>query len=132
MLILRRQSDLQQILKRLISKVKQKKQFDHINDKKVPGERLGRQEAPGSHHERNKSKNTLQKLREEYERQKQEKERIKKEREAALVAKRAAQEEAEMKRKNVKLKMCKKTRSGQPVMKYRVEQLLEKISKSNQ
>lgn len=78
------------------------------------------------------SKNTLEKMRKEYEKQQQEKERLRKEREAELAAKRAAQEKAEAKRKDMKSKMCRRTKSGQPIMKFRMEHLLERIQNSNQ
>ncbi|CAN6980612.1 unnamed protein product [Brassica oleracea var. botrytis] len=52
------------------------------------------------------------------------------EREAALQAKKEAKEEAESRRRVAKGKMMRKTRHGQPVMKYRIEHLLESIKKS--
>jgi len=79
-----------------------------------------------------KSKSTLEKMREEYEKQQQEKERLRKEREAALEAKRAAQQKAEAKRKDMKSKMCRRTKSGQPIMKFRMEHLLDRIQNFNQ
>ncbi|KAH0890585.1 hypothetical protein HID58_053014 [Brassica napus] len=57
-------------------------------------------------------------------------EKARMEREAALQAKREAKEEAESLRRVAKGKMMRKTRHGQPVMKYRIEHLLESIKKS--
>ncbi|XP_057832145.2 rRNA-processing protein FYV7 [Cryptomeria japonica] len=85
----------------------------------------------GKNNYSDKSKNTLQKLREDYEMQKQEEEVLRKEREAAIALKREAQEKAESKRRDLKMKMCKKTRSGQPIMKFRMDHLLDRIQNSN-
>lgn len=52
------------------------------------------------------------------------------EREGAFQAKKEAKEKAESRRKVAKEKMMKKTRHGQPIMKYRREHLLESIEKS--
>ncbi|KAF2532050.1 hypothetical protein F2Q70_00031178 [Brassica cretica] len=57
-------------------------------------------------------------------------EKARMEREAALRAKKEAKEEAESLRRVAKGKMMRKTRHGQPVMKYRIEHLLESIKKS--
>ncbi|KAG2331331.1 hypothetical protein Bca4012_019081 [Brassica carinata] len=65
-----------------------------------------------------------------YKQTREEMEKAKKEREAAFQAKKEAKEEAESRRKAAKGKMMRKTRLGQPVMKYRIEQLLESIKKS--
>jgi hypothetical protein len=73
---------------------------------------------------RNK-KCTAQSLKEEYEKKHAEIEKAKKEREAIIEAKKEEREKSEAKRKELREKMFKKTRSGQPVMKYRIEQLLE-------
>lgn len=58
----------------------------------------------------------------------QEKERM--EREAIFKAKKEEREKAESRRKGLREKMFKKTRKGQPVMKYRIEHLLETIQGS--
>ncbi len=60
--------------------------------------------------------------------EKQEKERI--EMEAVIQAKKEEREKAEARRKAVRDKMFRKTRAGQPVMKYRIEHLLETIQNS--
>jgi hypothetical protein len=45
-------------------------------------------------------------------------------------AKMEEREKAEARRKSAREKMFKKTQAGQPVMKYRIEHLLETIEKS--
>ncbi|ESQ37999.1 hypothetical protein EUTSA_v10028994mg [Eutrema salsugineum] len=69
-------------------------------------------------------------LEEVYKQTREEMEKARKEREAAIQAKKEAKEEAEARRKVAKGKMMRKTRHGQPVMKYRIEHLLESIKKS--
>lgn len=49
---------------------------------------------------------------------------------AVLQAKKEEREKAESQRKAAREKMFKKTRAGQPVMKYRSEHLLETIQNS--
>ncbi|KAL9674390.1 hypothetical protein QQ045_030662 [Rhodiola kirilowii] len=77
-----------------------------------------------------KNKHKVYKLNELYEQTRQEKEKAREEREAIIQAKEQARKEAETRRKTARKMMFKKTRSGQPVMKYRVEQLLETIQGS--
>lgn len=74
---------------------------------------------------RKKRRQTLESLKEESERKRQEKERERLEREAMIKAKKEAIEKAESKRKVLKDNMFKKTRSGQPVMKYRIQHILD-------
>ena len=78
---------------------------------------------PKPHHKG--KKRTAQSLKEEYEKKRAEDEKAKKERDAIIQAKREQQEKSEAKRRELREKMFKKTRSGQPVMKYRIEHLLE-------
>jgi Skp family chaperone for outer membrane proteins len=70
-------------------------------------------------------KRTAQSLKEEYEKKHAEIEKAKKEHETIIQAKKEEREKSEAKRKELREKMFKKTRSGQPVMKYRIEHLLE-------
>ncbi|CAH2071823.1 unnamed protein product [Thlaspi arvense] len=65
-----------------------------------------------------------------YKQTREEMEKARMEREAAFQAKKQAREEAEARRKAARGKMLKKTRHGQPVMKYRIEHLLESIKKT--
>jgi len=81
------------------------------------------QNVPKLHHKG--KKRTAQSLKEEYEKKRAEDEKAKKERDAIIQAKREQQEKSEVKRRELREKMFKKTRSGQPVMKYRIEHLLE-------
>lgn len=109
------------------------------NEESVPANdrKVNRKDTSG-HNQKHKSKNsensknTLEKMRKEYEKLQQEKELLRKEREAELAAKRAAHEKAEAKRKDMKSKMCRRTKSGQPIMKFRMEHLLDRIQNSNQ
>ena len=72
-------------------------------------------------------------LKEIYEKKREEQEKARIEREAIIQAKKEEKEKALARRKATREKMYKKTRKGQPVMKYRIEHLLETIqgSKSN-
>ncbi|XP_062203407.1 rRNA-processing protein FYV7 [Phragmites australis] len=81
------------------------------------------QDAQKPHNKR--KKRTAQSLKEEYEKKHAEDEKAKMERNAIIQAKREEREKSEAKRKELREKMFKKTRSGQPVMKYRIEHLLE-------
>jgi rRNA processing len=74
-----------------------------------------------------KRRQTLESLKEESERKRQEKEKEKLEREAMIKARKEAIEKAELKRKALKGNMFKKTRSGQPVMKYRIQHILDSL-----
>ncbi|XP_010904778.1 uncharacterized protein [Elaeis guineensis] len=78
-----------------------------------------------------KKKNSLQSLREEYEKKRAEDEKARMEREAIIQAKKEERAKAEARRKSLREKMLKKTRSGQPVMKYRIEHLLEGLIESS-
>jgi hypothetical protein len=78
---------------------------------------------PKPHHKG--KKHTVHSLKEEYEKKRAEEEKAKEERDAMVQAKREHREKSEAKRKELREKMFKKTRSGQPVMRYRIEHLLE-------
>lgn len=69
-------------------------------------------------------------LNELYEKKREEEDKARMEREAITKAKKEARERAEARRKAFREKMFKKTRKGQPVMKYRIEHLLETIQGS--
>lgn len=102
------------------------------DDRKVNGKGISGSYQKHKSKNSHKSKSTLEKMREDYEKQQQEKEQLRKEREAVLAAKREAQGKAEAKRKDMKSKMCRRTKSGQPIMKFRMEHLLDRIQNSNQ
>ncbi|KAG4913661.1 hypothetical protein AAZX31_19G193800 [Glycine max] len=80
--------------------------------------------------ERRKRKNSALSLEELYKKQHEEKEKERMEKEAVLRVKKEDREQAEAQRKAMREKMLKKTRKGQPVMKYRIEHLLETIQGS--
>ncbi|KAF9620152.1 hypothetical protein IFM89_010811 [Coptis chinensis] len=61
----------------------------------------------------------------------QEEEKARLEKEASFQTKKEARERTEAQRKELRSKMYKKTKFGQPVMKYRIEHLLESIQGSN-
>ncbi|KAK1319665.1 hypothetical protein QJS10_CPB04g00719 [Acorus calamus] len=79
-----------------------------------------------------KKNKSLQSLRQEYEKRCEEEEKARIEREAMLKAKKEEQVKAEARRKELRQKMFKRTRSGQPVMKYRIEHALQGILKSSE
>ncbi|KAM0835224.1 hypothetical protein ACQ4PT_063071 [Festuca glaucescens] len=70
-------------------------------------------------------KRTSQSLNVEYEKKRVEDEKAKKEHDAIIQAKKEEREKSEAKRKELREKLFRRTRSGQPVMKYRIEHLLE-------
>ncbi|KAK9945584.1 hypothetical protein M0R45_011092 [Rubus argutus] len=65
-----------------------------------------------------------------YEKKHEEKEKARMEREAIFQAKKEEREKSEARRKAVREKMMKRTHKGQPVMKYRIQHLLETIQGS--
>ena len=79
----------------------------------------------------NNNKNSSQCLRELYEKQREEKEKARIEREAIIQAKKEQKEKAEAQRKARRKEIFKKTRHGQPVMKYRIQHLLQTIQSSS-
>lgn len=78
-----------------------------------------------------KKKKKKQSLEELYEKKHEEEERARRERDAIFLAKKEEREKAEAQRKELRSKMFKKTRHGQPVMKYRIEHLLQTIQGSS-
>lgn len=75
-------------------------------------------------------KNSARSLKEVYEKKHEEQEKARIEREASIQAKKEEIERAQSRRKALREKMLKRTRSGQPVMKYRIEHILERIQGS--
>ncbi|KAG6417853.1 hypothetical protein SASPL_120048 [Salvia splendens] len=74
-----------------------------------------------------KYKKNARNLKELYEKKHDEQERGRMEKEAMMQAKKTEREAAEARRRALKEKIYKKTRSGQPVMKYKIERMLESI-----
>ncbi|XP_019188592.1 PREDICTED: rRNA-processing protein FYV7 [Ipomoea nil] len=70
-------------------------------------------------------------LNELYMKKREEEEKARMEREAIIEAKKEERQRAEVRRKELRQKMFKKTKSGQPVMRYRIEHLLQTIEGSN-
>ncbi|XP_051141673.1 uncharacterized protein LOC127258752 [Andrographis paniculata] len=77
-----------------------------------------------------KGKKNRVSLKEIYEKKHEEEEKARAEREAMIEARKEAQMQSESRRKSLKEKMFKKTKSGQPVMKYRLEHILETLQGS--
>ncbi|KAA8543157.1 hypothetical protein F0562_021348 [Nyssa sinensis] len=75
-------------------------------------------------------KNSSLSLRELYEKKHEEEEKARLEREAIIQAKKKEIGRSESRRKALREKMFKKTKSGQPIMKYRIEHLLQTIQGS--
>ncbi|GLT28553.1 hypothetical protein SLA2020_034770 [Shorea laevis] len=78
-----------------------------------------------------KKKKGSHSLKELYEKQQEQKEKARLEREAIIQATKEERERAEAQRKAAREKMLKRTRHGQPVMKYRIEHLLQSIQSSS-
>ena len=79
---------------------------------------------------KNKKRDGSHSLQQLYEKKREEEERARIEREAIIQAKREERERAESQRKAAREKMFKKTRKGQPILKYRIEHLLQTIQGS--
>ncbi|KAL5712766.1 hypothetical protein ACHQM5_014904 [Ranunculus cassubicifolius] len=76
------------------------------------------------------NKNRKPSMEQIYKMKKKEEEQARLEKEALFQAKKEARERSEAQRKAAREKMYKKTKSGQPVMKYRIEHLLQSIQAS--
>ncbi|XP_030462913.2 rRNA-processing protein FYV7 [Syzygium oleosum] len=114
---------------------KYKKSLKHLSEQNdpsavKPSEDVKETEESNKRNKKNK-KGGSSSLRELYEKKREEEEIARKEREAIIQAKKEEREKAEARRKAERVKMFKKTRSGQPVMKYRIEHLLQSIQGSN-
>ncbi|XP_055829748.1 rRNA-processing protein FYV7 [Solanum dulcamara] len=77
-------------------------------------------------------KNSARSLREIYERKREEEDKARMETEVATLARKEERQRAEARRKELREKMFKKTKSGQPVMKYRIEHILETLQGSKE
>lgn len=78
---------------------------------------------------RPKPPSQLERLRSEYEKKKQEEEEVRKEKQALFEEQQAAREKAKKERKEAQNKFRKFTGKGQPVMRHRMEHLLESIQR---
>ncbi|CAK7348242.1 unnamed protein product [Dovyalis caffra] len=110
-------------------KLKQQNQPNELSSVVKPSEAENENGEGSKMIKKNKrSKNSLKEL---YEKRRKEEENARIEREMILKAKKEEREKAESRRKAAREKMSKKTRSGQPVMKYRIEHLLQTVQGSN-
>lgn len=109
--------------------------------KKIHAPRLGRGDGKkdvqiGSHGKKLLSKpkgpSQVERLREEYEKKRQEEEAVRKERQEVYAKQQAAREKSKQERKDVQNKLRKKTKKGQPVMKHRMEHLLDTLQRQLQ
>lgn len=99
-------------------------QFDLLQGENVANEGDGAMQTKAN------NKRNARNLEELYKKKHEEQEKARIEREAMIQAKKEEREAAEARRRALKEKMYKKTRSGQPVMKYRIEHMLETIKGS--
>ncbi|XP_030552489.1 uncharacterized protein LOC115756736 [Rhodamnia argentea] len=114
---------------------KYKKSLKHLSEQNdplavKPSEDTKEMDESNKRNKKNK-KSGSSSLRELYEKKHEEDERARKEREAIIQAKKGEREKTEARRKAERAKMFKKTRSGQPVMKYRIEHLLQRVQGLN-
>ncbi|KAL3336444.1 hypothetical protein AABB24_032274 [Solanum stoloniferum] len=79
---------------------------------------------------RRNKKTNARSLREIYERKREEDDKARMETEATILARKEERQRTESRRKEAREKMFKKTKSGQPVMKYRIEHILETLQGS--
>ncbi|KAI3678997.1 hypothetical protein L6452_38302 [Arctium lappa] len=99
------------------------KSIEDRNENKEVGERYQGKRKTG--------KKSAYSLKEIYEKKQEEEEKVRMEKEAIIDAKKRKKDESEGRRKAQREKMLKRTRSGQPIMKYRIEHLLQTIQGSN-
>lgn len=112
-----------------VSKFRKSMKQQNFHDKNETGESSKVDDNDDDDKQKGKSNKRIG-LEDLYKQTKEEMEKVRMEKEAAFQAKKEAKEEAESRRKVAKGKMMRKTRRGQPVMKYRIENLLESIKKS--
>ncbi|XP_039154694.1 rRNA-processing protein FYV7 isoform X2 [Eucalyptus grandis] len=110
---------------------KYKKSLKHLSEPNDPSAVKPSEEMDKSKKRNKNEKRGSNSLRELYEKKREEEEIARKEREVVAQAKKEEREKAEARRKAERVKMFKKTRSGQPVMKYRIEHLLQSMQGSN-
>ncbi|XP_073063372.1 uncharacterized protein [Primulina eburnea] len=113
-----------------------KKSLKQLEQENVPSTTIkpfegGNEAEEGNNVNRQKKKNTrAQSLQQLYEQKRGEDEKAKAERDAVIQVRKQEIQQVEARRRALKEKMYKKTKSGQPVMKYRIEHLLETIQGS--
>ncbi|KAL0389586.1 UNVERIFIED_CONTAM: hypothetical protein Scaly_0315700 [Sesamum calycinum] len=108
--------------------IKQQQQLDIPSTSERPsGGENGAREGDNDLNKNKRNKKNAQSLQELYQKKREEEEKARMEREAMIQAKKEEQQKAEARRRALKEKMLKKTKSGQPVMKYRIEHILEQF-----
>ncbi|KAK4407058.1 hypothetical protein Sango_0286800 [Sesamum angolense] len=108
--------------------IKQQQQLDIPSTSERPSEgENGAREGDNDLNKNKRNKKNAQSLQELYQKKREEEEKARMERESMIQAKKEEQQKAEARRRALKEKMLKKTKSGQPVMKYRIEHILETI-----
>ncbi|XP_075483416.1 uncharacterized protein LOC142523563 [Primulina tabacum] len=114
-----------------------KKSLKQLEQENVPSTTIrpfegGKEAEEGDNVNRQKKKNTrcAQSLQQLYEQKRGEDEKARAERDAVIQVRKQEIQQVEARRRALKEKMYKKTKSGQPVMKYRIEHLLETIQGS--
>ncbi|KAF3774861.1 hypothetical protein EJ110_NYTH52145, partial [Nymphaea thermarum] len=111
-------------------KLKQKTDHEYSQMRIEPID-LVQEEINTTSRKKQRKKSNLQTLREEYEKKKQEEEKAKMEAEAIQEAKKREKEKVMAQKKELKHKMLKRTRSGQPIMKYRLDHLIENLQRDS-
>ncbi|CAA7047055.1 unnamed protein product [Microthlaspi erraticum] len=114
-----------------VSKFRKSMKQQNFHNKDETGESSSKVDDDGDDDKQKVKSNKRIGVEEVYKQTREEMEKARMEREAEIKAKKEAKAEAEAKRKLAKGKMMRKTQHGQPVMKYRIEHLLEQIKKSN-
>lgn len=92
-----------------------------MNESRVTGE---------TSKEDKKSRKGSYSLQDLYVKKHEEQEKARMERDSFFKARKEEKDKAESRRKDLREKMFKRTRKGQPVMKYRIEQILETLQGS--
>mgnify|MGYP000647988370 FL=1 len=100
---------------------------DNLNSNVKTGNEYQKEQVKGRKSKLKMRKTALEGVREEFVKKKQEEERMKEEREKDRKFREEKQVKALQKRKELKSKMFKKTHHGQPLMKHRLEHILETI-----
>ncbi|KAG6517419.1 hypothetical protein ZIOFF_020809 [Zingiber officinale] len=117
---------------KLVNKYKKEVKQENVSSQHLPTTLDDEEDQTENQQMQSKTKKkTFRSLKEEYEKKHAEDEKARIEREAIIQAKNEEKAKNEAKRKAQREKMFKKTRFGQPVMKYRIEHILEGLLESS-
>ncbi|KAG6520285.1 uncharacterized protein LOC122051257 [Zingiber officinale] len=117
---------------KLVNKYKKEVKQENISSQHLPTTLDDEEDQTENQQMQSKTKKkTFRSLKEEYEKKHAEDEKARIEREVIIQAKNEERAKNEAKRKAQREKMFKKTRFGQPVMKYRIEHILEGLLESS-